>query len=104
MAQLRRNAVFTALSGTIGHELVFKHYTNKVVVAKYPDMSKVKPSELQTQQRNKMKEANDFAQSVMRDTALRAVYEKDLKPGESVYHKANTKLISILINYPIKAC
>jgi hypothetical protein len=88
MAIVKRNSVFTALSGTIGHELVFKHYTNKVVVAQYPDMSRVKSSELQKVQRSKMKEANDFAQSVMRTPELKAMYEKDLRPGESVYHKA----------------
>ena len=88
MARLRRNSVFTALSGSIGHELVFKHYTDKVVVGKYPDMSNVKPSELQKQQRSKMKEANEFAQSVMSNPELSALYQKDLRPGESVYHKA----------------
>lgn len=88
MARLRRNSVFTALQGSLGKELVFKHYTDKVVVAKYPDMSRVKPSELQKQQRQKMKEANDYAQQVMRNPELRALYEKYLEQGESIYRKA----------------
>jgi hypothetical protein len=31
----RRNCVFVALSNTVGHELIFRHYTNKVVVGSY---------------------------------------------------------------------
>lgn len=53
MAQLRRNAVFTALSDTIGHELVFKHYTNKVVVGRCPNKRKVRPGKQQTPKRKK---------------------------------------------------
>lgn len=88
MARLRRNSVFVALQGTIGQELVFKHYTDKVVVARYPNMSRIKPSELQKLQRNKMKEANAYAQNVLRNPELKAVYEKHLREGESVYKKA----------------
>jgi long-subunit acyl-CoA synthetase (AMP-forming) len=88
MARLKRNSLFAALQGTIGKEIVFKQYADKVVVSLYPDMSKVKPSELQKLQRNKMKEANAYASAVIRDPKLRAKYEKKLKPGESVFHKA----------------
>ena len=87
MASIKRNSVFTALQGTIGQELVFKHYTKKVVVGKYPDMSKVEPSERQKLQRAKMKEANAYAQQVMISPELRAIYEKDLQEGESLYKK-----------------
>ena len=45
MARLNRSAVYVALQGTIGRELVFKHYTNKVVAAIYPDMEKLKSPE-----------------------------------------------------------
>jgi len=31
----RRNCVSVVLSNTVGHELVFRHYTNKVVVGKH---------------------------------------------------------------------
>jgi hypothetical protein len=33
----RRTAVYVAPSETVGHDLVFRHYTNKVVVGKYPE-------------------------------------------------------------------
>lgn len=88
MARLQRNSVYVALQGTIGKELVFKHYSNKVVVAQYPDMSKVKPSEGQKEQRTRMKEANDYARFVLRNPELKAIYEKHLRQGETVDHKA----------------
>lgn len=88
MARIKTNSVFAALQGTIGKELVFKHYSDKVVVAKYPDMSRVKPSERQKQQRIHLKNANAYAQEVTRNPERRAMYEKYLKKGESVYKKA----------------
>jgi len=88
MARVRKNSIFEAISGTIGKEIVFKQYRDKTVVSKYPDMSKVKASPLQTIQRNKIKEANAYASAVKRDPELRARYEKELRQGESVFHKA----------------
>jgi hypothetical protein len=83
-----KNGLLAALSGTIGKEIVFKRYKDKTVVSKYPDMSGIQPSPLQQQQRQLMKEANAYASLAKRDPVLRAKYEKDLKPGESVFHKA----------------
>ena len=88
MARLSKNSVLTGISGTVAKELVFKQYADKTVVSKYPDMSQVKPSELQKEQRNLMKEANAYASMVKRDPKLRAQYQKKLKAGESVFHKA----------------
>lgn len=51
-------------------------------------MSKVKYSALQKQQQGKIIEANAYASAMRRDAKLRKKYEKKLKPGESVYHKA----------------
>jgi hypothetical protein len=34
---LRRSVVYVATSETVGHDLVFRHYTNKVVVGKYSE-------------------------------------------------------------------
>jgi hypothetical protein len=88
MARLKDKSVFSGISGSIGKEIVFKQYADKTVVSKYPDMSKIKPSKRQKVQRNKLKEANAYAQKVNRDPVLRAAYESGLQPGESVYHKA----------------
>ena len=37
MSRLRRTAVYIALRETVGHDLIFRHYTNKVVVGKYAE-------------------------------------------------------------------
>lgn len=88
MARLKLNSFLSAFQGTIGKEIVFKQYADKTVVSRYPDMSKVKPSELQKLQRAKMKEANAYASAVRRDPKLKAKYERKLKKGESVFHRA----------------
>lgn len=88
MARLQNNSLLQGLRGTIGKELVFKQYANKVVVSKYPDMSRVKPSEKQVQNRQRMKEATAYALSILRNPVLREAFEKTLLPGESVYHRA----------------
>ncbi len=88
MARLKKNSLLSALSGALGQELVFKQYTDKTVVSKYPDMSGVKPSPLQVLQRQQIGKANAYAQFAKQDPKLMAFYEKGLKPGESVYHKA----------------
>lgn len=88
MATVPKHSLLASLSGGLGKEIVFKQYRDKTVVSKYPDMSRIKPTELQKQQRKLMKEANAYASKVKRDPRLRAAYEKKLKPGESVFHKA----------------
>lgn len=88
MARIPKNSALGALQGTLGKELVFKQYSDKVVVSKYPDMDHIKPTEPQKVQRNLMKEANAYAQGIKRDPVKRAALEKLLLPGENVYHKA----------------
>ena len=88
MARITKKSVFNAFSGTIGKELVIKQYKDKIVVSKYPDMSRVKPSKWQLEGRERIKEATAYALSILNDPHLKAAFEKGLKPGESVYHKA----------------
>lgn len=83
-----KKSLLNDLKGRIGKEFVVKQYTDKVVVSKYPDMSKVKPSRAQLESREKMKRATAYALSILRDPLLRAPFEEALGPGESVYHKA----------------
>ena len=82
------------ISGTIGKELVFKRYKDKTVVSKYPDMTKVRPSPRQKNERSFFREAIKFAQLVNRIPELRALYEKELQPGESVFHKAKAEYMN----------
>lgn len=81
MARLKKDSVFVALSGSMGQELLFMRRGNSVVVGKYPDMNRVKTKEMQKQQSNKMKEVTDYAQLVLRNPELQAMYEAYLKKG-----------------------
>ena len=88
MARLKKNSVLAALQGTISKELVVKQYPDKVVVSKYPDMSKVKRTERQLAQTQNMTDANAYAHFVLSNPELKAFYESNLQPGESLYRKA----------------
>lgn len=96
MAQLTKGSLLNGLSGTIGKELLFKQYKDKVVVSKYPVMRKVKPTELQLLNRQRMKDATAYALSVLRTPELKAAMEKTLHPGETVYHKAKKEYFQSL--------
>ncbi|MGZ3851834.1 MAG: hypothetical protein ACXVBX_03520 [Flavisolibacter sp.] len=85
MERLRRNSVYVALHGTLGRELVFRHYTNKVVVADLREATAVK---LSRRPKKYMREANHYAQIIMCSPELKALYEKYLREGETVYRKA----------------
>ena len=88
MARVKKHSLLEVISGSIGKEVVFKRYKDKTVVSKFPDMSKVKATKRQKNQRKQITEANAYASTINRDPKLRAKYEKKLKPGESVYHYA----------------
>lgn len=95
MARLTKNSLLEALTGTLGKQLVFKQYHDKTVVSKCPDMTRVKPSRKQKDQRTLMKKANDYASKINRDPVLRKKYEKKLKKGESIFHRAKKEFFEM---------
>jgi hypothetical protein len=62
--------LFSALSGQLNKEIVFKKYDDKIVVSKYPDMSKRKLSPKQIKNQEIMYEANSIALGIMHDEEL----------------------------------
>ena len=50
---IAKDIISQGLSGAIGKEIVFKRYTDKTVVTKYPDMKNIVPSAAQKIQRKK---------------------------------------------------
>jgi hypothetical protein len=83
-----KNALLKGLSGTVGKQFVFKQYRGKTVVSQYPDMSNVKPSELQKEKRSLFAEAVKFARSINNNPKQKAVYLKKAEKGQSAYHCA----------------
>ncbi|RYZ55869.1 MAG: hypothetical protein EOO14_12785 [Chitinophagaceae bacterium] len=96
MARLTPDSILASCSGSLGKEIVFKRYADKTVVSKYPDMSKIKASVLQMHHRKLFKEALLFAQFVNRHPELHSLYNEDLQPGESVFHKAKKEYLNRL--------
>ncbi|MDQ2752375.1 MAG: hypothetical protein M3R72_05065 [Bacteroidota bacterium] len=82
------NSLFENLRGGIGKQLVFKKYRDKTVVTGYPDMSQVKPSEQQKEERKRFAEAVAYAVAISRNPQQKAEYRKKVKRGETVYHFA----------------
>jgi hypothetical protein len=76
------------LRGQLGKQLVFKRYGKKTVVTRYPDMSKVKPSKQQQQQRSRFAEAVAYARKITHDPLLKAAYAEKVNKGQTVYHYA----------------
>src|SRR5690349_5582322 len=82
------DGLLTQLQGGLGKQLVVKQYRDKTVVTKYPDMRRVKPSELQKDMRTVFAAAVAYAQAINRNKQQKAAYQQKVKKGQSVYHYA----------------
>jgi len=47
MAKYKQNKIIEGLSGVFDKQFVFKSYSHMTIIRKYPDMSKVVPTEKQ---------------------------------------------------------
>lgn len=75
MPRVRFKPGIESLQGTL-HDVVFKlSPQGKPIVTKRPDMSGVEWSAAQTGQRQRFRQANDYAKAAMADPSVRAVYE-----------------------------
>lgn len=88
MATTHNSILLHQVRGQIGKQIVVKHYGKKTVITAYPDMSRVRPSKLQKQKRQKFANAIAFAQSIIYDPVKKAAYAKKLKKGQRVYNAA----------------
>jgi len=77
MAKAKLNLFMAQLSGTMGDVVFKKSQTpGEVIIAKRPDMSNVKWSPAQQAQRQRFKQANEYARAAMADPDVRAIYEE----------------------------
>ena len=84
-----KNPIFAAtkgVTGTIGKQIVFRNRGDNTYVSKYPDMSKVVPTELQLQYKGTFGDAVRFARDIIHDPVKKAAYRK--VKGRTVYHTA----------------
>jgi hypothetical protein len=86
MHRIKRSSVFVAAQGTIGQDLVFEHYTSKVVAARHPHTKKV--LNRLNEPFIRLKDANAFAFQVMKNSGLAEIYETSLTRSHAEYRKA----------------
>jgi hypothetical protein len=88
MERLRKNSVYVALHGTLCRDLVFRHYTNKVVVARCPEATTVKSLHTLKHRRAKYKAVAQYPQIEMWDPSHAALHLKYLREGNTAYKSA----------------
>ena len=64
------------ISGKMGDIVFRQSQSGEVIIAKRPDMSKVEWSPAQLAQRERFKQATEYAKAAMADPEVRTIYEK----------------------------
>ncbi|RZK58994.1 MAG: hypothetical protein EOO91_06470 [Pedobacter sp.] len=92
MAISKNNIVTETLSGKVGN-IIFKNYSNKTVISKYPDMSKVVKTERQKDNQILFKAAQAYATSILSDPEKKQAFIKTIPKGQIAYHAAISKYL-----------
>ena len=89
MPKVRYQPMVVEIQGTM-YDVVFKKSPQgKTIVTKKPDMSGVKWSKAQKDNRKRMRYSNNYAKAAMADPQVRAVYEaRAAKEGRVAYNVA----------------
>jgi hypothetical protein len=88
MARVKNNILIQGLSGALNKQVVFKTRNKKTFVSRYPDMSKVIPSEKQVKEKSRFARAVEYAQSVLADPIKKQEVAAHTLPGKYIYHQA----------------
>ena len=79
MPKVRLHSPIEEIRGTL-YDVVFKRAPNgEMIIAKRPDMSRVKWSEAQKAQRERIREASRIVKAALADPKVRAKYERRAK-------------------------
>lgn len=83
-----KNKLLTDFSGHIEKTIVVKQYSDgRTIITAYPDMSKIKPSEGQKEQRSLFKDAVSYAKNILDSPLEKNEAESRLsKRSGSLYH------------------
>jgi len=88
MARSKTNLITKDYHGKVGKQFVIKQRGNTSSLTRYPDRSNVKLSQAQKKSCNRFAQAVKYAQSVIRDPALKAKYESKADKEVSAYNLA----------------
>ena len=76
------------IQGAIGKEYVIKHYGNRIVLSRYPDMTKIKASKKQNACRDLFREAVADSKKLIADPEQKAALQKKIRRGNGSYNEA----------------
>jgi hypothetical protein len=76
MAKVTLNPILDDIRGKIGDYVLRRAPSGKLILSKAPDMSRVKWSKTQKENRQRFKEATAYAKAAMAEPEVRARYEK----------------------------
>jgi hypothetical protein len=88
MARVKDNILTQGLSGAVNKQLVFKTRNGKTFISKYPNRSKVIPSEKQLVEKVNFRNAVSYAKGILANPILKAEVQQRTPPGKLVYHQA----------------
>lgn len=89
MAKITLNPMIDDLSGKIGQFVLRRAPSGKLILSKAPDMSRVKWSKAQKENRQRFKKAVAYAREALADPKVRARYEKRaVKEGKRAHDLA----------------
>jgi hypothetical protein len=94
-----KNVVMEHVSGKLAGNVVYKQYVDKIVMANYPNMSRIVHTEKQKAEQSRFQLAVAYAKQVLATPAKKRAYQKNLKKGRTVYHTA----IADFLNGKVKA-
>ena len=77
--------IYRMIRGAIGKKFVIKHYKYGVVKTKYPDMSRIIPSEAQRMRRRLFKRAVVYAQKVYANPVLKEEKRRMLRRPKRLF-------------------
>lgn len=79
----------------LAKQIVFKTRNDKTFVSRYPDMSKVVPSEKQKVEKSRFASAVIYAKSVLADPIKKEEVANRTPPEKLIYHQAIKEYISL---------
>lgn len=88
MANSNSSVITGKLQGSLGKELVFRHWDGMTIVAKPPGRRKGKPSAAQADNEEKFLLASRYAKAILEDADMAAGYAAVVRPRQSAYSRA----------------
>ena len=89
MSKIKDNIITTGLSGKLGEQVIFRYWSGKTFLAKAPVANRrLIKSEIYERSKNRFREANEYAKSVMDNPELKQIYKNKCKERLNAYTRA----------------